>query len=156
MKNIDFSLARYLSVQALYQMRFSEQKFENILKQYNEWNIKNIYFDFNDSYNSMNLQVNKEYFNNLLNKYNKEKKLIFLIIEENLLDNWEIQRLPKVLSSIIEVAVSEMFMNPSLSLGIIASEYIILTESFFSKKESSFVNALLENIFNSLTQKKIL
>jgi len=136
MKNIDFSLARYLSVQALYQMRFSEQKFENILKQYNEWNIKNIYFDFNDSYNSMNLQVNKEYFNNLLNKYNKEKKLIFLIIEENLLDNWEIQRLPKVLSSIIEVAVSEMFMNPSLSLGIIASEYIILTESFFSKKES--------------------
>ena len=74
MKNIDFSLARYLSVQALYQMRFSEQEFENILKQYNDWNIKNIYFDFHDSYNSMNLHVNKKYFNNLLNQYNKEKK----------------------------------------------------------------------------------
>ena len=77
------------------------------------------------------------------------------MIENNLKDSWVIDRLPKVIQAIIKVAVAEMIESPKLSLAIIASEYIILTESFFSKTESSFVNALIQNIYNQLNSAKL-
>lgn len=153
MSNTHVSLARYLSMQAVYQLKINNLSFENTLKQYNDWHIKNIFFDFENSFKKLKFKLNKEYFNLILDKYNKEEKFITSIIDENLNEKWKSERLPIVLHSIIKVAVSEMIINPKLSIGIIASEYIILTNCFFTEKESSFVNALLETIFKKLNSK---
>ena len=89
----------------------------------------------------------------LFENYDTKKELIKSLIESNIGKSWTIERLPRVLSSIIEVSVSEMMISPNLTLGIVASEYIILTETFCSENESSFVNALIENIFKSIKVK---
>ena len=154
-KSIKTSLARYLSMQALYQSRESGQKLEEVLNEYNELHVRNISLDFNNSYKKLKLQADKTYFKKLINTSSREKKLIQSLIENNLKDSWEIDRLPKVIQAIIKVAVAEMIESPKLSLAIIASEYIILTESFFSKNESSFVNALIQNIYNQLNSAKL-
>ena len=154
-KSIKTSLARYLSMQALYQSLESGQNLEEVLNEYNELHVSNISLDFNNSYKKFKLQADKTYFKKLIYTSSKEKELIQSLIENNLKDSWVIDRLPKVIQAIIKVAVAEMIESPKLSLAIIASEYIILTESFFSKTESSFVNALIQNIYNQLNSAKL-
>lgn len=152
MNHKNFSLARYLAIQALYQLKQCHISLDEVLEQFNEWHVENISFDFNNSYSHLTFDVNKKYFNDILIRYNSDKILINSLIEENLIETWKSDRLPNVLYSIIRVAVTEMTLNRKLSFAIIASEYIILTECFFSKKESSFVNALLENIYKKFSK----
>ena len=47
-----------------------------------------------------------------------------------------------------------MMNFPKTSLGIIISEYLMLTESFFTEKEYAFTNAILENIYKNLNDKE--
>ena len=144
------SLARYLSIQAIYQYIETGHNLEEILIEFNSFHVKNIIFDFENSYANSNLQVDKNYFNSLIKIYQKEKTKIDELIQSNLKNNWTIIRLPKVVQAIVKIAVAEMLGFPKLSVKIIASEYVILTESFFSKNESSFVNALIQSIYDQL------
>ena len=153
-KSTKTSLARYLSMQAMYQSIESGQNLDEVLDEYNDFHVRNISLDFHNSFKKHRLQADKNYFNKLINTSSKEKELIHSLIVNNLQDTWVIDRLPKVIQAIIKVAVAEMIESPKLSLAIIASEYIILTESFFSKTESSFVNALIQNIYNQLNTLK--
>ena len=144
------SLARYLSIQAIYQYIETGHNLEEILIEFNSFHVKNIIFDFENSYANSNLQVDKNYFNSLIKIYQKEKTKIDELIQSNLKNDWTIIRLPKVVQAIVKIAVAEMLGFPKLSVKIIASEYVILTESFFSKNESSFVNALIQSIYDQL------
>tara|TARA_B100000989_G_scaffold293405_1_gene270751 strand:- start:1003 stop:1476 length:474 start_codon:yes stop_codon:yes gene_type:complete len=146
------SLARYLSVQAMYQHIETGKNLEEILSEFNSFHIKNIIFDFENSYKNSNLQADKSYFNSLIKTYQNQKIKIDKLIQINLKDDWTIIRLPKVVQAIIKIAIAEMIEFPKLSIKIIASEYIILTESFFSKNESSFVNGLIQTTYDLLNK----
>tara|TARA_B100000989_G_scaffold283263_1_gene249034 strand:- start:793 stop:1266 length:474 start_codon:yes stop_codon:yes gene_type:complete len=146
------SLARYLSIQAIYQYVETGKNIEEILSEFNSFHVKNIIFDFENSFKNSNLHVDKNYFNLLIKTYQNQKLKIDKLIQTNLRDNWTIIRLPKVIQAIVKIAVAEMIGFPKLSVKIIASEYIILTESFFSKNESSFVNGLIQTIYDQLNK----
>ena len=147
------SLARYLSIQAMYKYIETGQNLEEILSEFNSFHVKNVIFDFENSYEKSDLYVDKNYFNSLIKTYQNKRIKIDKLIESNLKDDWTIIRLPKVVQAIIKIAVAEMLEFPKLSIKIIASEYIILTESFFSKNESSFVNGLIQSIYDQLNRR---
>ena len=147
------SLARYLSIQAMYKYIETGQNLEEILLEFNSFHVKNVIFDFENSYEKSDLYVDKNYFNSLIKTYQNKRIKIDKLIESNLKDDWTIIRLPKVVQAIIKIAVAEMLEFPKLSIKIIASEYIILTESFFSKNESSFVNGLIQSIYDQLSRR---
>jgi len=50
--------------------------------------------------------------------------------------------------------VTEMIVSKNTSIGIIASEYIMFTESFYTDNEYLFTNAILEKIYLNLKKKK--
>ena len=79
MNHKNFSLARYLAIQAFYQLKQSQLSFDEVLGQFNEWHIKNISFDFNNSYDHLTFDVNKKYFNDILIKYKNDKIMINLL-----------------------------------------------------------------------------
>ena len=147
------SLARYLSIQAMYKYVETGQNLEEILIEFNSFHLTNVIFDFENSYEKSDLHVDKNYFNLLIKTYQNKRIKINKLIESNLKDDWTIVRLPKVVQAIIKIAVAEMLEFPKLSIKIIASEYIILTESFFSKNESSFVNGLIQSIHDQLNRR---
>ena len=147
------SLSRYLCVQAVYQMVMTDKSFNEILEEFLDFHLNDIALDFEKKIKVKNYKVDRSYFMKLFENYDTKKELIKSLIESNIGKSWTIERLPRVLSSIIEVSVSEMMISPNLTLGIVASEYIILTETFCSENESSFVNALIENIFKSIKVK---
>jgi transcription termination factor NusB len=99
-------------------------------------------------------KLNKNFLKTLLVTFNQEKNKVDGLIESNLQKNWNLKRIPVVLLSILRVAVTEMIVSKNTSIGIIASEYIMFTESFYTDNEYLFTNAILEKIYLNLKKKK--
>ena len=140
------SLSRFVAVQAIYNSDFTDNT--DIMREYflskKDFKLK---IDFDD--NLAKNKFNKKYFGELLDIFDKKKDVIDNLIIDNLGNSWDIKRLPVVLLAILRVAISEMMIRPDISIGIIISEYLRLTESFCSKKECAFANAILEKIYQS-------
>ena len=147
-KNSNKSLARYLCVQAIYQKIISKISFEEILEQFEQKHNRDIFYSFENSLSKTQQPIDFEYFEQIIKNFKIKEKEINELIESNLSEKWKIERLPILLNAILISAVSEIILSPKLSLGVVASEYILLTESFFLEKESAFVNAVISNIYN--------
>ena len=147
-KNSNKSLARYLSVQAIYQKILSKISFEEILEQFDQKHNRDIFYSFENSLCKTEQQIDFKYFEQIIKNSKINEKEINELIKNNLSEKWKIERLPILLNAILISAVSEIILSPKLSLGIVASEYISLTESFFLEKESAFVNAVISNVYN--------
>ena len=145
--SISKSLTRYAAIQALYNFNYSKD-LDNI-KKFLTTN-KGFLIDSNFEINFKKTKMNKVFFFKIINFIGKEKKIIDELINLNLSDGWSLSRLPKVQLAILRVAVAEMMTYPKTSIGIIISEYLMFTESFFTDKEFSFTNAILEKIYNKL------
>ena len=154
MKNnsLSKSLTRYAAIQALYNLNFSTNLDE--IKQYLTSN-KGFFIDLNSEINFKKTKINKVFLSEILNFTGKEKDKIDKLIESNLSSDWRIDRIPKVQLAILRVAVAEMVIYPKTAIGIIISEYIMFTESFFTEREFSFTNAILEKIYNKLKESNI-
>ena len=147
MNNEKKSLARYLCVQAIYQILISEKPFQEVIDEFLNFRVKNFSENFEFLSNVKKKTVDTNYFLKIMKNFENSKEKIKDIIASNLEASWTFQRLPFVLKAILTVCVSEMMVSKELSIGIIASEYIILSETFCSENESAFVNALIENFF---------
>ena len=145
--SISKSLTRYAAIQALYNFNYSKDL--NDIKNFLITN-KGFLIDSNFEINFKKTKMNKVFFLKIIDFIGKEKKIIDELINLNLSDGWSLSRLPKVQLAILRVAVAEMMTYPKTSIGIIISEYIMFTESFFTDKEFSFTNAILEKIYNKL------
>ena len=145
--SISKSLTRYAAIQALYNFNYSKDL--NDIKNFLTTN-KGFLIDSNFEINFKKTKMNKVFFLKIIDFIGKEKKNIDELINLNLSDGWSLSRLPKVQLAILRVAVAEMITYPKTSIGIIISEYIMFTESFFTDKEFSFTNAILEKIYNKL------
>ena len=99
----------------------------------------------------------KKLFSDIIKIQKDKKDLIEKLIHENINKNWNTKRLPIILHSIIIAAISEMILSPKLSIGIVATEYLKITECFFIEGESAFVNAIIEKVHSILiSSKKVL
>ena len=141
------SFSRYAAIQAIYNSDYSED-FDKIQNYFLINDDFRIYFDFKVDVDKS--KYNKNFLFNILKTFNQKKKKIDDLIIVNLSKGWTLDRLPKVLLAILRVAVSEMIFSQNTSVAIIVSEYLMFTESFFTNKECSFANAILEKIFIKL------
>ena len=145
--------SRYVALKALYNSNF-QNDYEIVKNDFLDTNEFKLQFDF-----KMNLhryKLNKNFLKTLLVTFNQEKNKVDGLIESNLQKNWNLKRIPVVLLSILRVAVTEMIVSKNTSIGIIASEYIMFTESFYTDNEYLFTNAILEKIFINLKKKNTL
>ena len=144
------TFSRYVAIQALYNSIY-QNDYETIKNYFLEGSEFKLQFDF--KMNLRRYKFNKNFLKTLLVTFNEEKNKVDGLIESNLQKNWNLKRLPIVLLSILRVAVTEMIISKNTSIGIIASEYIMFTESFYTESEYLFTNAILEKIYLNLQKK---
>ena len=144
------TFSRYVAIQALYNSSY-QNDYEQIKKYFLDTNEFELQFDF--KINLHRYKLNKIFLKALLITFNEERNKVDSLIKSNLENNWNLNRLPKVLLSILRVAVTEMIISKNTSIGIIASEYIMFTESFYTESEYLFTNAILEKIYLNLQKK---
>ena len=145
--------SRYVAIQALYNSNY--QNDYEVVKNY-FLNTSKFKLEFDFKITSQKYKLNKNFLKTLLVTFHQEKNKVDSLIESNLEKDWNLKRLPIVLLSILRVAVTEMIISRNTSIGIIASEYIMFTESFYTEKEFVFTNAILEKIYFNLKKEELL
>ncbi len=63
-------------------------------------------------------------------------------LAENL-ENWELDRLPKIERTILRLALYEIEYNEDVPLGVVINEAIELSKTFSDEKSGRFVNGVL-------------
>ena len=145
--------SRYVAIQALYNSNY-QNDYEVVKNYFLDTSKFKLEFDFKIT--SQKYKLNKNFLKTLLVTFHQEKNKVDSLIESNLEKDWNLKRLPIVLLSILRVAVTEMIISRNTSIGIITSEYIMFTESFYTEKEYVFTNAILEKIYFNLKKEELL
>ena len=138
--------ARLAAVQALYQFEMSEEpSWEEVRQDFLENRLDDL-LDQEEHATS----VDKDLFVNLFDHTVQKREEIDGIIEQNLSGDWKLERIEKVLRSILRVGICELLTMPQTPAKVVITEYVKLTKSFFDGDESGFVNRVLDQIAHVL------
>ena len=134
------SLQRILAVQLLYQSSINANDEDFDIDQILEQSIETK--SFNKLKKKSNLNFTKKIYSGVFlnNKAIDEDILSALGSSHNF------KKFENLLKFILRAAVFELKYDNQLSKNIIISEYLKVTDSFYSNKEASLVNGILDNI----------
>lgn len=155
-KNIDINLAsrhvtRFIAILTLYSYSMNEQ--QNIIKLSQK--IKTSYLNKEIFDLEVNLDQLKE-----IDLHNPDdqllEQLILLsqdnkieiqkLIEDSLIKKWNLNRIDRVLRSILELSALELLYCGDIPAKIIIDEYVSLTKSLYENSEVGFVNKVIDHM----------
>lgn len=123
--------ARELSLQALYQSDITGENIRLAVEQLSEENHSG--------------HVDLTYFHKIASgTWNRIEALDQMI--SRAADNWSMQRIAAIDRNVLRQAVYELLMEPSLDVGIIINEAVILSKRYGDKKSGGFVNGVLDRL----------
>ena len=144
------TLSRLAAIQSSFQTFFDNTSLDKISNQFNEHRYnkvlekKSIKLKYNKKYyDELILFINKFTINNDINEFFTK----YLKIKR------PYKRLDNIVKAILIVGSSEILNNKNIKKKIIINDYIIISKLFLEKPEVSFINAILDNIYE--TKKKI-
>ena len=83
---------------------------------------------------------------------NEEK--ITNIIECNLSENWLIDRVDLTMKAIISLAIYELISYEKIPLQVIINEYVSIANQYLDKRNTGFINGILDNIAKNIRKPK--
>ena len=134
------SITRLVLVQSLYQMEIAGTDVNEIIDSLNSRII------FDSSEDKLINDINKSLFSNLINEIVEKQITIDNEIKKFLSDDWDFNRLDKILIAILRSAFYEIIFQSNTPYKVIIDEYVEISHSFFSGKEPNFTNAILDKL----------
>jgi len=134
------SITRLVLVQSLYQMEIAGTDVNEIIDSLNSRII------FDSSEDELINDINKSLFSNLINEIIEKQIIIDKEIKKLLSDDWDFNRLDKILIAILRSAFYEIIFQSNTPYKVIIDEYVEISHSFFSGKEPNFTNAILDKL----------
>ncbi|NDD48835.1 MAG: transcription antitermination factor NusB [Alphaproteobacteria bacterium] len=134
------SITRLVLVQSLYQMEIAGTDVNEIINSLNSRII------FDSSEDKLINDINKSLFSNLINEIVEKQITIDNEIKKFLSDDWDFNRLDKILIAILRSAFYEIIFQSNTPYKVIIDEYVEISHSFFSGKEPNFTNAILDKL----------
>ncbi len=134
------SITRLVLVQSLYQMEIAGTDVNEIIDSLNNRII------FDSSEDELIKDINKSLFSNLINEIIEKQIIIDKEIKKLLSDDWDFNRLDKILIAILRSAFYEIIFQSNTPYKVIIDEYVEISHSFFSGKEPNFTNAILDKL----------
>ena len=67
-------------------------------------------------------------------------------IRQKLASGWTLERLDRPMRAILRAGAYELIARPDVPVGTVISEYVDVAHAFYDKRESGFVNGLLDAI----------
>lgn len=91
-----------------------------------------------------------KYFNEVLDYYLANSRVIDELIAEHLRGGWSLNRLSKVDLALLRLAVSELQLYKDTPAGVVASEIVILAKNYSEESSKIYINGILGNIIKSM------
>ena len=134
------SAARLAAVQALYQQEMEGTPVARLLKEFHDHRLgatieEAQYFD-----------AERSFFDDVVTGVDARRAEIDAIIAAKLADGWSLDRLDRPMRAILRAGTYELLARKDVPIGSVISEYVDVAHAFFDKRESGFVNGLLDAV----------
>jgi len=134
------SAARLAAVQALYQHDREDTPLPRLLKEFHDHRLGATIEDA--EYHS----AERDFFDDIVTGVSARAAEIDGLISGRLAQGWSLERLDRPMRAILRAGAYELIARPDVPVGSVISEYVDVAHAFYDKRESGFVNGLLDAI----------
>jgi N utilization substance protein B len=134
------SAARLAAVQALYQQEMESIPLARLLKEFHDHRLGAMIED------AQYVEAERAFFDDVVTGVAARCAEIDATISERLADGWSLARLDRPMRAILRAGAYELIARRDVPVGSVISEYVDVAHAFYDKRESGFVNGLLDAI----------
>jgi N utilization substance protein B len=134
------SAARLAAVQALYQHEMEGTPVPRLLREFHEHRLGATIEDVEYA------DAEQSFFDDLVTGVAARRIEIDQKISDRLAQGWSLERLDRPMRAILRAGAYELLARADVPVGSVISEYVDVAHAFYDKKESAFVNGLLDGI----------
>ena len=134
------SAARLAAVQALYQHEMEQIPLPSLLKEFHDHRLGATIEDarYHDA--------ERDFFDDVVTGAELRRDEIDALISRRLAEGWSLERLDRPMRAILRAGAYELIARPDVPVASVISEYVDVAHAFYDKRESGFVNGLLDAI----------
>lgn len=134
------SAARLAAVQALYQREMEQTPIPNLLHEFHNHRLGATIEDVEYT------DAEVAFFDDLVSGVASRQGEIDELIAAKLASGWSMERLDRPMRQILRAGTYELIARIDVPTATIISEYVDVAHAFYDKKESAFVNGLLDGV----------
>jgi len=134
------SAARLAAVQALYQHEMEGTPVPRLIQEFHDHRLGATIEDarYHDA--------ERDFFDDLVSGAEARREEIDGLISDRLAEGWSLERLDRPMRAILRAGAYEIIARADVPVGSVISEYVDVAHAFYDKRESGFVNGLLDAI----------
>ena len=134
------SAARLAAVQALYQLEMEGSAVAPLLHQFHEHRLGATIEG------ATYVEAEQGFFDDVVKGVDARRGEIDALIVGKLAQGWALERLDRPMRAILRAGTYELIARPDVPAASVISEYVDVAKAFYDKKESGFVNGLLDAV----------
>ena len=134
------SAARLAAVQALYQQEMEGTPVPRLLREFHEHRLGARIED------AQYVEAEQSFFDDIVSGVDARRDEIDAKIAGKLADGWSLERLDRPMRAILRAGAYELIARADVPVGSVINEYVDVAHAFYDKRESGFVNGLLDAI----------
>ena len=142
-RSLSRSAARLAAVQALYQMEMEATPLAKLLHEFHQHRLGATIED------ATYADAEQDFFDDVVSGTDARREEIDGLITARLAEGWSLNRLDRPMRAILRAGTYELIARPDVPAASVISEYIDVAHAFFDKRETGFVNGLLDAIAKS-------
>lgn len=132
--------ARLAAVQALYQHEMEGTAIVALLHEFHHHRLGATIEDAEYA------EADQDFFDDVVKGANARADEIDTLIAGKLASGWSLARLDKPMKAILRAGTYELLARPDVPIGTAITEYVDVAHAFYDKRETGFVNGLLDAI----------
>ena len=132
--------ARLAAVQALYQHEMEGTAIPALLHEFHNHRIGATIEDVDYA------DAEIDFFDDVVKGATARAGEIDVAIESRLASGWTLARLDKPMKAILRAGTYELMARADVPVGAVISEYVDVAHAFYDRRETGFVNGLLDGI----------
>src|SRR3954468_21789594 len=134
------SAARLAAVQALYQQEMEGTRAARLLKEFHDHRLGAMIED------AQYHDAERDFFDDIVTGVGARRIELDQLIGGRLAEGWTLERLDRPMRAILRAGTYELVARPDVPVATVITEYVDVAHAFFDKRESGFVNGLLDAI----------
>jgi len=134
------SAARLAAVQALYQQEMEGTPTARLLKEFHDHRLGATIEDA--QYHA----AERDFFDDIVTGTHARRAEIDGLISQRLAEGWTLERLDRPMRALLRAGAYELIARADVPVASVITEYVDVAHAFFDKRESGFVNGLLDAI----------
>jgi N utilization substance protein B len=91
-------------------------------------------------------QAERDFFDDIVTGAEARRAEIDALIAGRLAEGWTLERLDRPMRALLRAGAYELIARPDVPVASVITEYVDVAHAFYDKRESGFVNGLLDAI----------